>query len=170
MGYFSFQPIMHDWCNKSCSMCYPVCGMIHIKEPLLLIGKSMPCSGSGFPLSLSEWSFTICLTPYNRKQNVLSASLNKSFSSFLIKIYFKIYLKHLLCLQETKGVCVSTLGPTNDFPAFFSPISHYKSPHQLESVEAAAKMICKYWLKYLILATNSSGSLLMLFFIFILSF
>ena len=21
--------------------------------------------GSGFPLSLSEWSFTICLTPYN---------------------------------------------------------------------------------------------------------
>ena len=33
----------------------------------LLIGKSSPCSGSGFPLSLSEWSFTICLTPYNRK-------------------------------------------------------------------------------------------------------
>ena len=39
----------------------------HIKEPLLLIGKSSPCGGSGFPLSLSEWSFTICLTPYNRK-------------------------------------------------------------------------------------------------------
>ena len=31
--------------------------MVHIKEPLLLIGKSSPCSGgSGFPLSLSEWS------------------------------------------------------------------------------------------------------------------
>ena len=44
-------------------MCYPV----HIKEPLLLIEKSSPCGGSGFPLSLSEWSFTICLTPYNRK-------------------------------------------------------------------------------------------------------
>ena len=41
--------------------------MMHIKEPLLLIGKGSPCDGSGFPLLLSEWSFTICLTPYNRK-------------------------------------------------------------------------------------------------------
>ena len=35
----------------------PVCGMMHIKEPLLLIGMS----------SLSEWSSSICVTPYNRK-------------------------------------------------------------------------------------------------------
>ena len=48
-----------DWCNKGRGMCYPVCGMMHIKEPLLLIGKSSLCGGSGFPLSLSEWSFTI---------------------------------------------------------------------------------------------------------------
>ena len=48
-------------------MCYPVCGMMHIKEHLLFIGKSSPCGGSGFPLSLSEWTFTICPTPYNRK-------------------------------------------------------------------------------------------------------
>ena len=47
--------------------CNPVCGIVHIKEPLLLIGKSSPCGSSGFPFSLSEWSFTICLTPYNRK-------------------------------------------------------------------------------------------------------
>ena len=41
-------------------MCYPVCAMVHIKKTLLLIEKSSPCSGgSGFPLSLSEWSFTI---------------------------------------------------------------------------------------------------------------
>ena len=64
---FSFQPVLHDWCNKGCGMCYRVCGIVHIKEPLLLIGKSSPCGGSGFPLSLSEWSFTVCLTPYNRK-------------------------------------------------------------------------------------------------------
>ena len=57
----------HDWCNKGRGMCYPVCGMVHIKEPLLLIGKSSLCGGSGFPFSLSEWSLTICLTPYNRK-------------------------------------------------------------------------------------------------------
>ena len=40
-------------------MCYPVCGMVHIKEPLLLIVKSSLCGVSGFPFSLSEWSLTI---------------------------------------------------------------------------------------------------------------
>ena len=64
---YSFQPVLHYWCNKGRGMCYPVCGMMHIKEPLLLSGKSSLYGGSGFPLSLSEWSFTICLTPYNRK-------------------------------------------------------------------------------------------------------
>ena len=48
-------------------MCYPVCGIMHIKEPLLLIGKDSLCGGSGFPLSLSEWFFTICLMSYNHK-------------------------------------------------------------------------------------------------------
>ena len=67
LSYFSFQPVLHDWCNKGRSMCYPVCGMVHIKEPLLLINKSSLCGGSGFPFSLSEWSLTICLTPYNRR-------------------------------------------------------------------------------------------------------
>ena len=75
LSYFTFQPVLHDWCKKSRGMCYPVCGMMHIKEPLLLIKKSSLCGGSGFPLSLSEWSFTICLMPYNRKKNVLSAFL-----------------------------------------------------------------------------------------------
>ena len=50
---------LHDCCNKGRGMCYPVCEMVNIKEPLLLIGKSRPCDDSGFPLSLSEWSFTI---------------------------------------------------------------------------------------------------------------
>ena len=58
--------VLHDWYNKGRGMYYPVCGMVHIKEPLLLIGKSSLCGGSGFPFSLSEWSLTICLTPYNR--------------------------------------------------------------------------------------------------------
>ena len=55
LSYFSLQPVLHDWCNKGRGMCYPVCGMVHIKEPLLLIGKSSLCGGSGFPFSLSEW-------------------------------------------------------------------------------------------------------------------
>ena len=67
LSYFSFQPVLHDWCNKGCGMCYPVCEMVHIKEPLLLIDKSSLCGGSEFPFSLSEWSLTICLRPYNRR-------------------------------------------------------------------------------------------------------
>ena len=35
LSYFSFQPVLHDWCNKGRGVCYPVCGMMHIKEPLL---------------------------------------------------------------------------------------------------------------------------------------
>ena len=58
LSYFSFQPVLH----KDRGMCYPVCGMVHIKEPLLLTGKSSPCGGRGFPVSLSEWFFTICPT------------------------------------------------------------------------------------------------------------
>ena len=61
----------------------PVCGMVHIKERLLLIGKSSPCGSSRFLFPLSEWSFTICPMPYNNIKNVLSMSLNKTFPSFL---------------------------------------------------------------------------------------
>ena len=62
LSYFSFQPVLHDWCNNGCGMYYPVCGMMHIKEPLLLIRKSRLCGGSRFSLSLSEWSFTISMS------------------------------------------------------------------------------------------------------------
>ena len=47
LSYFLLQPVFHDWFNKGCGMCYPVCGIVHIKEPLLLI-RSSPCVGSGF--------------------------------------------------------------------------------------------------------------------------
>ena len=68
LSYFLLQQVHHDWCNKGCGMCYPLYGMVHIKEPLSLIKKNNPCSGgSSFSLSLSEWSFTICPMPYNHK-------------------------------------------------------------------------------------------------------
>ena len=58
LNYFSFQPVLHDRCNKDCGMCYPVCMMVHIKEPLLLIREISPCSGgSRFPITLSEWLY-----------------------------------------------------------------------------------------------------------------
>ena len=37
---FLFQPLLHDWCNKGHDTSNPVCGMVHIKDPLLLIEKS----------------------------------------------------------------------------------------------------------------------------------
>ena len=91
LSYFSFQSVLHDWYNKGSGMCYPLCGMVHIKEPLLLIENSSPCGSSGFLISLSEWSLTICLMPYNRKSNVLSASLNKTFPSFLPNLLSTTY-------------------------------------------------------------------------------
>ena len=39
---------IHDWYNKGSAMCYPVCGMMHIKEPLLLIGKVAHVAAAGF--------------------------------------------------------------------------------------------------------------------------
>ena len=49
-------------------MCYPVCGMVHIKEPLLLFGMSNPCGGSGFPLL----DFISCPPLKRRWQNLLN--------------------------------------------------------------------------------------------------
>ena len=69
--------------KKCCGMCYSACGMVHIKDTLLLIRKSNQSSGSsGFPLSLPEWSFTIYLM--QRTVNVLRVLLNKTFPSFII--------------------------------------------------------------------------------------
>ena len=66
LSYFSFQLVPHNWYKKGHGMCYTVCGMVHIKEPLLLIGKSRRCSGGTvFLLSLSGSSS--CYLPYNHK-------------------------------------------------------------------------------------------------------
>ena len=40
------------WCNKRCGACYYLCGIVDIKELLLLIGKNNPC-GSSFPYPLT---------------------------------------------------------------------------------------------------------------------
>ena len=52
-------PALCSITSKGYGMCYPIYEMIHIKELLLLIGKSSPFGGSGFTVSLSEWSFTL---------------------------------------------------------------------------------------------------------------
>ena len=48
VSYFSFQPVLHDWFNKARDMYCPVCGMVHIKEPLLLIRSNPLMAAAGF--------------------------------------------------------------------------------------------------------------------------
>ena len=62
LSYFSFQPVHHDWFNKGRGMCYPVCGMMHIKEPLRLIEKEAHVATAGF---LSRYLSSHL--PYKRK-------------------------------------------------------------------------------------------------------
>ena len=62
LSYFSFQPVIYDRFNKGHDKCYPVCGMMHIKEPLLLIRKSSLYGRSGF---LSRYLCAICVVLYH---------------------------------------------------------------------------------------------------------
>ena len=95
MSYLSFQPVIHDWCNKGRGMYYPVCGMVHIKESLLLIGKS---GRSGFPFSQSELlsSFNLNLSSFN-----LILSLSVSFSLFSMSFSFLSISFSLLSVFST---------------------------------------------------------------------
>ena len=83
-------------------MRYPVCAIMHIKELLLLIGKSSPCGGSGFPFSLSEWFFIICVTPYFFFLFffvlIFLFFFFNSFFFFLIIIIFFYYVLFLLLI------------------------------------------------------------------------
>ena len=92
LSYFSLQPMLHDWCNKGRGMCYSVCGMVHIKEPLLLIRKSSLCGGSGFPLSLSEWSISLsqhfCLiNPRMKRTKEGNVLFNDALNTFYLRLY-----------------------------------------------------------------------------------
>ena len=48
LSYLSFQQVFHNWCNKSRGMCYPVCGMVHIKNLLLIEKVAHVVSTAGF--------------------------------------------------------------------------------------------------------------------------
>ena len=43
---FSFQPVIHNWCNRG--MYCPFCVVVHIKDILLLIRMSSICGSSKF--------------------------------------------------------------------------------------------------------------------------
>ena len=102
---------------------YTVCWVMHIKESLLLIG---------FPLSLSEWSFTLCSTPYNRKfKTVMSASLNKTFPSFQTRTRPSLPLRLLSKLIWTIGSFLEKPSP-----GLLDPCTTWGRFHQLRQRSA----------------------------------
>ena len=48
-------------------MCYPVCGMVHIKEPLLLMERVGHVAAARFLSHYMCGTLPYVLTPYNRK-------------------------------------------------------------------------------------------------------
>ena len=99
LSYFSFQPVLHDWCNKSSGMCYPVCGMVHIKKHCCLSERVAHVAPVGFlsrylngPLPYVRHHITVT--------KVLSASLNKTLPSFLYSIItYKHFLNYVLFIM-----------------------------------------------------------------------
>ena len=62
--------------------CQVVYGMVHIKDPLLLIEKSIPCSGgSRCPFLLND--LLLYVQRHITINKMLNVSLNKTFHSFL---------------------------------------------------------------------------------------
>ena len=94
LNYFLFQPLLHNWFNKSCGMCYPVCGMVHIKEPLLLIRKIADLAVAvGFPSYLNgplPYKCIECFVPsfragiYGVGFFVLNVSLSRMSDDFSV--------------------------------------------------------------------------------------
>ena len=47
-------PVLNNWWYVGRGVCYPDYGMVYLKDPLMLMGKSKSCSGgSECPLSLT---------------------------------------------------------------------------------------------------------------------
>ena len=101
LRYFSFQPVLHNWCNKGCGMCYPVCGVVHIKELLKPIGKSSPCSSNRFWNLFSKSEFdkssfdSVCLKCTNSGNVSLTVydALNTLFFSHFYKGIENIFMR-----------------------------------------------------------------------------
>ena len=82
----------------TCQYALKVRGMMLIKEPLLLIGKSSPCNGNGLPLSLSELSFTICLKVQACSPRDQRPALRSRVSC--------LYIYICVCVRAHMRVCV----------------------------------------------------------------
>ena len=98
-GYFLFQLVVHNWCINGCDMCCPVCGKVHIHDPLMLNRKGSLCDDSSPPLK-KYLTMTICLMSNSQSYEypcALEASLYKTNFPFDgIMKYFILFLLPLI--------------------------------------------------------------------------
>ena len=98
LGYFPFQSVVPNWFIKDCRMCCPVCGKVHIKDPLLRIAKSSLYGDSGFPLKKCRNDHVLDVNSrWYKNQCALEASLNKTnlpfFSSRYVYTCLRTYMQ-----------------------------------------------------------------------------
>ena len=88
LGYFLFEPVVHNWSIKGRVMCSPVCGKVHIQNPLLLIGNIWWQRVSSKE-NMSQWPFAWC----PRASENQATSLDKiNFPFFLFFLFFPSFL------------------------------------------------------------------------------
>ena len=98
---FLFQPVLHNWCNKHWYILSCLWDGAYKKNLYQLIGKGSPWSGS----SQCSLSYFWCHITVNN--NVLSASLNKTFPSFVVGDHLEI-AKFLVSMGAviTESICM----------------------------------------------------------------
>ena len=98
LNYFLFQPVVHKWSIKGYGMSCPVCGKVHIKDSLLLIG---------FPLK-KYVIMTVCLTSSSQwyeNQCALEVSWNKTNIALLIQLSPLVtFLTHYIFVNSFRWV------------------------------------------------------------------
>ena len=107
LSYFSFQPVLLDWDNKGRGMCYPVCGMMHITELLLLIGTAY-VAAAGF---LSHYLGPSCSLGYFPFQPVVHNWFIKGRGMYC-SVYGKVHIKDPLLLIEKSSLCGGSEFPS----------------------------------------------------------
>ena len=92
LRYFSFQPVLHDWCNKGCGMCYPVCGMVHIKEPIVPLNKPLSLANKfRLPFWGDVFFFFWSLAECNTASETLAYS--SKFLLWWLQVYKTLYFR-----------------------------------------------------------------------------
>ena len=95
--------MLNDWCNKGCGMCYSVCGMVHIIEILLLIGKSQICVTVSLCKRMCITDNSCLTSTFDKHQKAIFC---KMFSSWQKKKKKKRYFGFFLVFKWCVCVCV----------------------------------------------------------------